>query len=384
MSTTAQQSQKNAVPALAGPRLPYHPAVEERFGIDKAAWKALCEAIFPGAQSTESVILALSYCKARRLDPFKRNVHIVPIWDQKQRRMVDTVWPGIGELRTTATRTGTYAGLEKTEFGPMKTREFRPAQGEPFVVEFPDWAQVTVKRMVQGREVSFEGPMVFWEETFSSNRDGCPNSMWRNRPRGQIAKCAEAAALRAAFPEELGDAWASDEAGGWVQANSGIPAGGIINHHAAGKSARAQLDAFAPPPSGEIEHQQVADPVQDGLASTGDADHAMADATADTAPEEGEPLPPHDPETGEVVEAPPPQGDTPRVPPPADGGWKGAYQDLSAAVDRCESADALDSLLEHNADTLRGIGENLATWSKTLRKKIETRRKDLSNAVRQG
>ena len=70
------------VPALPPPRLPYHPAIEERFGVDRAMWKALVEAVFPNATSTDSVILALSYCRARKLDPFKRNVHIVPIWSK--------------------------------------------------------------------------------------------------------------------------------------------------------------------------------------------------------------------------------------------------------------------------------------------------------------
>ena len=35
--------------------------------------------------------------------------------------------------------------------------------------------------------------------------------MWQKRPRGQLDKCAEAAALRGAFPEEIGDEFTSDE-----------------------------------------------------------------------------------------------------------------------------------------------------------------------------
>ncbi len=35
-------------------------------------------------------------------------------------------------------------------------------------------------------------------------KDGSPNKMWKQRPYGQIGKCAEAAALRRAFPEEIG------------------------------------------------------------------------------------------------------------------------------------------------------------------------------------
>jgi phage recombination protein Bet len=205
---TAPPKAAERVPALSPPRLPYHPAVEERFGIDRASWKALVEAIFPNATSVESVILALSYCRARKLDPFKRNVHIVPIWNKELGRMVDTIWPGIGELRTTAFRTGEYAGRDKTEFGPMVTQKVGSVEHT-----FPDWAQITVYRMVKGQRVAFAGPQVFWLETYATvkRNDDTPNEMWQNRPRGQIDKCAEAAALRAAFPEEIGGDYIAEE-----------------------------------------------------------------------------------------------------------------------------------------------------------------------------
>src|SRR5690606_5878577 len=151
MATVAEHKQQ--VPIIAPPRLPYHPAIEERFGIDKSQWKALVEAVFPLATTTDSVILALSYCKARKLDPFKRVVHIVPIWNKQIGRMVDTVWPGIGELRTTAHRTGCYAGKCETLFGPDVHEELG---GVPMV--FPEWAQITVKRIVCGQVVEFAGP----------------------------------------------------------------------------------------------------------------------------------------------------------------------------------------------------------------------------------
>ena len=190
------------LPAISAPRLPYHPAIEERFGIDKASWKALVEAIFPNAVSTDSVILALSYCRARKLDPFKRNVHIVPIYNSQMKCMIDSVWPGTGELPTTAFPTGLYAGLGEMQFGPDLTQKVGQV-----TVTFPEWAQVTVYRMVGTNRVEFCGPRVYWLETYAvkSRNDDSPNQMWADRPRGQITKCAEAAALRAAFPEEISD-----------------------------------------------------------------------------------------------------------------------------------------------------------------------------------
>ena len=111
-------------------RLPYHPEIGTRFNIDKSAWKALTDAIFPSAKTPDAVVLALSYCKARGLDPFKRTVHIVPTWDQEQGRYIETIWPGIAEHRTTAARTGTYAGHECIEFGPAIEKTFEGEIGK--------------------------------------------------------------------------------------------------------------------------------------------------------------------------------------------------------------------------------------------------------------
>ena len=206
--TTARPTVQDAIQLPRPSRLPYHPSIQERFGIDPTVWKALVEAIFPTATSMDSVVLALSYCKARKLDPFKRNVHIVPIYDSATKSYRDTIWPGIGELRTTAFRTGEYAGRGDTNFGPTLTQ----AVGS-MSVTFPEWAQVTVSRVVRGQVVAFSGPKVYWLETYATVKYGelTPNTMWADRPFGQLEKCAEAAALRAAFPEEVGCDFIPDE-----------------------------------------------------------------------------------------------------------------------------------------------------------------------------
>lgn len=175
--------------------------------INGQTWKVLQETIFPNA-SDASILMAVDYCKVRNLDILKKPVHIVPIWNADQKRMIDTVWQGISEIRTTAMRTGQYAGCDETVYGETKTQKVGGVE-----MTFPEYAQVTVYRMINGQRVPFVGDKTYWLETVSTKKDGSPNAMWQQRPYGQIAKCAEAAALRKAFPEELGNEYAAEEMG---------------------------------------------------------------------------------------------------------------------------------------------------------------------------
>ena len=164
--------------------------------------------------------MALSYCRARNLDPFKRPVHIVPMWSSVAGKMIETVWPGISELRTTAFRTGQYAGMSEPDFGPMVERAFNGRAGRgksrgqdrSITLLFPEWCRVTITRELNGKERSFVGPKVYWLEAYAKWADTeVPNEMWANRPVGQLEKCAEAGALRRAFPEEIGNALTAEE-----------------------------------------------------------------------------------------------------------------------------------------------------------------------------
>lgn len=219
MSNAVATKPKDNLPAIAPPRIPYHPAIGEKFGIDRSGWKVLVESTFPSAKTIEGVALALAYCKARKLDIFKRVVHIVPIWNSKLGKEVETVWPGIAELRTTAHRTGSYAGKSDTAYGPAITKTFSGMVGfgdkkkqVDISVTFPEWAQVTTFRIVQGVRCEFVGPKVFWLETYATQgKSDVPNDMWQTRPFGQIDKCAEAAALRVAYPEEIGSEYIDEE-----------------------------------------------------------------------------------------------------------------------------------------------------------------------------
>ena len=206
--------------ALQPSRLPIAPAIAKEYDLSPASWRVLVEQTFPAAKTVEAVLMALAYCHARKLDIFKRPVHIVPMWSPQKGDYIETVWEGIASIRTTASRTGEYAGIDAVEFGPVvehtfkgeaydyKAKRMEPIQKD---VVFPEWASVVVYRIIKGVKCAFHAK-VHWREMYATmGKSGVPNEMWTKRPFGQIDKCVEAAALRKAFPEELGNTYISDE-----------------------------------------------------------------------------------------------------------------------------------------------------------------------------
>jgi len=177
---------------------------------------ALKNSLYPGA-TDQSCELVLSYCRAAGLDPLLKPVYIVPMYDSKTRTMKDTIMPGIGLYRIQADRTGKYVGLSEPEFGPDVTEVF-PAEtitkswegkeskkiNPECTVTYPKYCKITVKKMVDG-EICEYVAQEFWKENYATaGRDSNhPNEMWRKRPYAQLAKCAEAQALRKAFPDRV-------------------------------------------------------------------------------------------------------------------------------------------------------------------------------------
>lgn len=167
--------------------------------------KVLQSSLYPGA-APESIKMVLGYCKAAGLDPMQKPVHIVPMWDSKAKCMRDVIMPGIGLYRTQAARSG-CAGVTEPEFGPDMTESVGGTS-----ITYPAWCRVTVRRRIATGEVVEFTAKEFWKENYATagKDSSAPNAMWKKRPYGQIAKCAEAQALRKAFPE-IGSEPTADE-----------------------------------------------------------------------------------------------------------------------------------------------------------------------------
>ena len=167
---------------------------------EKELLKVVADTLYPGAKIS-SVEMVLSYCKATKIDPMLKPVHIVPMSvknaETGQYAFRDTVMPSIGFYRICAERSGKYAGISEPEFGPDVKETLSGV-----TVTYPKWCKITVYKIIDGTKCSFTAKE-FWLENYATKKhdSSAPNAMWKKRSYGQLAKCTEAQALRKAFPE---------------------------------------------------------------------------------------------------------------------------------------------------------------------------------------
>lgn len=167
--------------------------------INPDLYLTLKNSLYPGAKD-ESISLVISYCNAAKLDPMLKPVHIVPmsVKDAKTGKYEwrDIIMPGVNLYRILASRSG-CAGISEPEFGEDVTESWDKTS-----VTYPKWCKVTVKKLINNVMFEFSAKE-FWKENYATaGKDtNSPNAMWKKRPYGQLAKCAQAQALRTAFPE---------------------------------------------------------------------------------------------------------------------------------------------------------------------------------------
>jgi phage recombination protein Bet len=168
--------------------------------------KILRDSVWPGAKD-ESIEMAIAYCRVNGLDPFLKPVHIVPLYDKSINQMRDVLMPGIADYRIKAARSGEYAGKSEPQFGEDITTKLSGVQ-----ITYPQWCKITIERIVAGKPRQYVAKEYWLENYATAKRDtDAPNSMWKKRPYGQLSKCAEAQALRMAFPEFSGGMVTAEE-----------------------------------------------------------------------------------------------------------------------------------------------------------------------------
>ncbi len=183
---------------------------------DDQKFKVVKDTLYPGSSDQEAQMI-LNYCTARKIDPMLKPVHLVPMSVKTDRKdkMGKTIYewrsvvmPGIGLYRIDAARTGQYMGMSEPEFGEDVCENIGSLK-----ITYPKWCKITVKRLMTNGSVAEFPAKEYWKENYAtkSKDDASPNSMWAKRTYAQLAKCAEAQALRKAFPESVGNEMTYEE-----------------------------------------------------------------------------------------------------------------------------------------------------------------------------
>jgi phage recombination protein Bet len=132
--------------------------------------------------------LFLHTAKRRGLDPMTRQIYAI----KRQGKM--TIQTAIDGFRLIAGRTGQLAGISDVEYDSETERN-------------PKKATVVVTKIVGGHLCTFTASARWSEYNVS---DG---PLWRKMPYLMLGKCAEALALRKAFPDDLSGLYTTEEMG---------------------------------------------------------------------------------------------------------------------------------------------------------------------------
>lgn len=144
----------------------------------------------------EELSMFIQNCKRYGLDPFTGQIHAVKRWDSDAGRKVMKVQVGIDGFRLIADRTGKWRGTQ----GPFWCGPDGKWTDVWLKDEHPAAAKVGVLRG------DFSEPrwgIARWDAYVATKKGGDPTFMWQKMPAHMLAKCAEALALRSAFPNDL-------------------------------------------------------------------------------------------------------------------------------------------------------------------------------------
>lgn len=157
----------------------------------------LKQTICKGANDQEFQVF-LHVCKRTGLDPFQKQLYMVKRWDSQLKKETMTLQTGIDGYRLIADRTGKYA--------PGREPTFVYGEDGKLIS-----ATAYVKKLTADGTWHEVSATAFYSEYVQKTKEGVPTKFWRDMPHSQLAKCAEALALRKAFPADLSGVYTHEE-----------------------------------------------------------------------------------------------------------------------------------------------------------------------------
>lgn len=161
--------------------------------------------------------LFLHVCQQTGLDPFAKQIYGIMRnqYNQQTRRSEPklTIQTGIDGFRLVASRRDRNTGapsLYEGRVGPLWCGRDGIWTDVWTEIGHPYAAKVGVYK-TGFRDALWA--ICHYSEYVQTKQDGSPVPMWERMPANQLAKCAEAAALRGAFPQDLSGVYAPEEMG---------------------------------------------------------------------------------------------------------------------------------------------------------------------------
>jgi len=179
--------------------------------------------------SPEDLQVFLHVCQRTRLDPFARQIYGITRqqWNPRTKRKEPklTIQTGIDGFRLVAQRPDIATG---------KPSGYQGRVGPHWCGEDGVWREVwtDAKPPVAARvgvwKEGFREPLFAtahyaeYVQTKGGDNGPVPNEMWARMPANQLAKCAEAAAIRAAWPQDLSGIYSPEEMGRVDRADAAV------------------------------------------------------------------------------------------------------------------------------------------------------------------
>ena len=165
---------------------------------------ALLKRTICAGASDDELQMFIAVANRTGLDPFAKQIHAVKRWDSRAGREIMSIQVSIDGLRLVAQRSGEYQGQTEVEWCGADGVWVKIWTSE----KYPYAARVGVWRK------DFKEPcyaIAKFSSYASTKKDGSLVNMWQRFAELMIAKCAEALALRKAFPQELSGLYTHEE-----------------------------------------------------------------------------------------------------------------------------------------------------------------------------